>query len=610
MQRIFNRPLSLLLLAVWLVFLLAWYGATFRAPTTVGWRDSGEFILTSFFLDIPHPAGFPVYSQLSNLFSLVIPGPIAWRVHIFSVAVIGILLYQLVELSREILALLKNQKKGSESTATFLSIIIVIASFPISSTFWRGLSTAEVYGLHALFLTGILRLITQYSYSRDVRFLYASSLLGGISLGNHVVGVLFGSWIALGLLLFRLVSIRVFVTCSLFGLAGLSTYAYLPARSLTSPPLNTGAPSTPSRFMLHVSDARDRDLRPESVQVSDSQAPLLVSKILDDLQRLASDISLPIAMISVLGALFILWSLPFVGFSLLGGIGTTLWFFMGWDLDPWIPATSFSLVFAAILTSFCITSIETQYSKSAAVLSLLILALVLGISTLPNIQHRLKEAPSESAIHFAEDTLRSVPPHGVLISDSSWFITRYAQTVEGVAPTVTSVYLPSLLFPKYFNPTQLTIGQERLFAQEGENPILPELTNLFQLISLASSVAPIQIDPNNIAITPLREIIQFEPNGTLQIRRGESSKFSPEFIKSFAHRLQGIASDLLGSSKEERSDGDEHIKIELLQLYSTLNQSASSSIRSQLCEAGSFDFITEASLPKSFRILNHICSSS
>jgi hypothetical protein len=198
----------------------------------------------------------------------------------------------------------------------------------------------------------------------------------------------------------------------------------------------------------------------------------------------------------------------------------------------------------------------------------------------------------------------------VLISDSSWFITRYAQTVEGVAPTVTSVYLPSLLFPKYFNPTQLTIGQERLFAQEGENPILPELTNLFQLISLASNVAPIQIDPNNIAITPLREIIQFEPNGTLQIRRGESSKFSPEFIKSFAHRLQGIASDLLGSSKEERSDGDEHIKIELLQLYSTLNQSASSSIRSQLCEAGSFDFITEASLPKSFRILNHICSSS
>lgn len=609
MRRLSSCLYPPLLLAFWLLFLVAWCVAVFRAPTTVGWRDSGEFILTSYFLDIPHPAGFPVYSHLSNFFSLIIPGPIAWRTHIFSLLVLSALLYQMVELSKGVLALLRKEKKGEESPLVVFTILILTTSLIGSTTLWRTLETAEVYGLHALFLTIILRLLLSYSDTRDVRLLYAASLLGGFSLGNHVVGILFGAWILLGLLLFKLSSVRVLFTCALFGLAGLSTYAYLPARSLASPPFNTGAPHTLSRFLLHVSDARDRDLRPHSESELSPQSPSLTSKIITDVQRGISDISLPLALMSASGAILIVWRLPFVGFCLVGGILTTVWFFMGWDLDPWIPATSLSVVLAATLASYLVSLLEARHSRLQAILSVAALTIILTGTIFPRISIRLRETPSESAIHFAEDTLKSVAPHGVFISDSSWFIARYAQAIEGIAPTVTSMYLPSLLFPKYFNPVQLSIGQERFVAEEGSDSRAPEFRNLFQLINLASVVSSIQIDPNIVAIAPLKDIIQLDATGTLQIRRGESATISQEFIPAYARRLQKITEDLSVRSNEELSDGDEHIKIELLQTYSTLKQLEHSVSISTLCTSGAFRFITDQKLTKSAAILQQICSS-
>ena len=282
---------------------------------------------------------------------------------------------------------------------------------------------------------------------------------------------------------------------------------------------------------------------------------------------------------------------------------------MGWDLDPWIPATSFSVVLAAILASYCVAHLEKRYSRFATLLSVTALGIILAGTAIPRISDRLKEAPSESAIHFTEDTLKSVAPHGVFISDSSWFITRYAQTVEGIAPTVTSIYLPSLLFPTYFNPVQLSIGRERFTAETGSDSTAPEFRNLFQLINLASPVSSIQIDPNPFAIAPLREIIQFDLNGTLQIRRGEPSTFSQEFIPAYARRFQRITDDLSSGSKEEFSDGDEHIKIGLLQLHSTLKQAEPSGSIPNLCTSGVFTFITNRPLPKSALILQQLCSS-
>src|SRR5262249_52822733 len=63
--------------------MLLWIGLVAVVPTSVYWRDASEFVILGFFLDVAHPAGFPLFSQLSNLFALLPLGRIAWRVTSF-----------------------------------------------------------------------------------------------------------------------------------------------------------------------------------------------------------------------------------------------------------------------------------------------------------------------------------------------------------------------------------------------------------------------------------------------------------------------------------------------------------------------------------------------
>jgi hypothetical protein len=50
------------------------------------WRDTPEFVLVAFYQDIAHPAGFPFYGMLSNLFTMLPFGTITWRVNLFSMS--------------------------------------------------------------------------------------------------------------------------------------------------------------------------------------------------------------------------------------------------------------------------------------------------------------------------------------------------------------------------------------------------------------------------------------------------------------------------------------------------------------------------------------------
>ena len=70
----------------------------FLAPSVTP-RDSAELIVVSAVLGIPHPTGYPVYTWIGHLFTLLPVGSVAYRVNLMSAffgAVTTALLYLLI----------------------------------------------------------------------------------------------------------------------------------------------------------------------------------------------------------------------------------------------------------------------------------------------------------------------------------------------------------------------------------------------------------------------------------------------------------------------------------------------------------------------------------
>src|SRR5262245_29204392 len=66
------------------VFLLALCTYFACAPRTVGLDDDGYFLLAAWFNGVAHPPGYPVYTFLAHLSTLVPAGSVAFRVHALS----------------------------------------------------------------------------------------------------------------------------------------------------------------------------------------------------------------------------------------------------------------------------------------------------------------------------------------------------------------------------------------------------------------------------------------------------------------------------------------------------------------------------------------------
>src|SRR5690242_5535854 len=62
--------------------ILALYAAT--APRTVALEDDSLFVLSSYFLGIEHPPGYPIFTMVGHLFSKLPLGSVAYRVHLAS----------------------------------------------------------------------------------------------------------------------------------------------------------------------------------------------------------------------------------------------------------------------------------------------------------------------------------------------------------------------------------------------------------------------------------------------------------------------------------------------------------------------------------------------
>lgn len=158
--------------------LFALYAAT--SPRTVALEDDGLFVLSSYFLGVEHPPGYPLFTLFGKLFTFLPFGSIAYRVHLAS-AFFGALTAAAVWLCAR--SLIQPR----------LPAYVAALGLGLSPVFWSQSIIAEVYTLNTfLFLLLVylgLRACPPWPRAAEEpeypRLLPWMAFVFGLSLSNH-----------------------------------------------------------------------------------------------------------------------------------------------------------------------------------------------------------------------------------------------------------------------------------------------------------------------------------------------------------------------------------------------------------------------------------------
>ena len=181
----------------WLVFAIATAVYALTLEPTVSFWDCGEWIATSYKLEVGHPPGAPLYMLVAHLFSYLSfgdPTRVAWAVNMLSAVASGAtVMFLFWTISRLI------RRFGDGTTGTFATIaasMVGALAFCFSDSFWFSAVEAEVYALSSLFtavlLWAMLRWEAEFAADprRSVRWLLLAALLLGLSEGVHFLSML------------------------------------------------------------------------------------------------------------------------------------------------------------------------------------------------------------------------------------------------------------------------------------------------------------------------------------------------------------------------------------------------------------------------------------
>jgi len=216
--------------------LFALYAAT--APRTVALEDDGLFILSSYFLGIEHPPGYPLFIWIGHLFTYLPFGSVAYRVHLAS-ALFGALTGGAAWLCAR--ALIGGR----------LPAYLAAFALGVSPVFWSQAIIAEVYTLNTFFFLVLVFMglqacppstLAPASPGRS-RMLSWMALVFGLSLSNHYPLMLLVApafvillWPLRGELLSR------FGMLSWLVIVGVLPYAWMVRRSWQALPISFDGP--------------------------------------------------------------------------------------------------------------------------------------------------------------------------------------------------------------------------------------------------------------------------------------------------------------------------------------------------------------------------------
>lgn len=410
-----NRLFRLVPIAVF-VFTFSVYLSTLSP--TIGFIDSGELTAVSHGLGIAHPTGYPVYTLLGRLFTLIPVGEVAWRLNLSSAV------YAALSAALLSLAFLTF---GDPVGGTAVPLL-----FAFSSTLWSQATQAEVYSLTVLLSTILLCLaVSRGPAGRGILLL---SFAVGVALTNHMSVLALAVPTVIYLLFTRrkLVNGRTILLSVLLFLLGLSIYLYLPVRSARDPVLNWGDPKSLVNLFRHVSGKQYR------VWMFSSSLTLLRSHFGRFLRLLIQQFTpflLPFSLVGILAG--------FRRRAWFGGLPAAIFLldlvYINYeipDIDPYfLPAFMVMAVWIGAGMSASARLFKERF-PSRRLLSHVLSVVLIVLSLIPLFAHypERNRTGDYIAYDYGVDVLRSVETNGICITND-WDIYSpilYLRKVQGI----------------------------------------------------------------------------------------------------------------------------------------------------------------------------------
>lgn len=173
-------------------------------PTASFW-DCGEFIASSYKLEVGHPPGNPVFQLIARLFTMF-TGPDKAAVMVNSMSAlcsaftIFFLYLTIVFLVRRLILPDKDkygaleEYPAAKAIAVFGSGAVGALAYCFSDTFWFSAVEGEVYAMSSLFTAMVVWAMTKWYEEEDRRFsnrwIVLISFLMGLSIGIHLLNLL------------------------------------------------------------------------------------------------------------------------------------------------------------------------------------------------------------------------------------------------------------------------------------------------------------------------------------------------------------------------------------------------------------------------------------
>ena len=158
------------------------YELTLAPSVATIFDDSLELQVVTYTLGIAHPPGYPLYTLLGQLFTLLPLGDPAYRVNMMSAVFGAVAVGFTYALCRQLFCYRASAAVGALALA-------------ISPVFWSQATIAEVYTLNAAFLAATLWLALWAASARDnwpvaVQRIYLLAVVYGFSLTHHRMALL------------------------------------------------------------------------------------------------------------------------------------------------------------------------------------------------------------------------------------------------------------------------------------------------------------------------------------------------------------------------------------------------------------------------------------
>ena len=183
----------------WLVFFIsAFVYISTMEPTSSFW-DCGEFIATSYKLEVGHPPGAPLFLMIGRLFSMFAdPMNVAYYINMISALssafTIMFLFWTITYFGRKFSESNNEEFSLGRQIGVLGSGFVGGLAYTFSDTFWFSAVEAEVYAMSSLFTAIVFWAILKWEENSDkagsVKWIVFIAYMMGLSVGVHLLNLL------------------------------------------------------------------------------------------------------------------------------------------------------------------------------------------------------------------------------------------------------------------------------------------------------------------------------------------------------------------------------------------------------------------------------------